>query len=134
MNVPLNMEPVPAMAGGAVTMVHGTTRRFRFQVLDRSTQLPADLTGWTLFHFLAKHNMTDTDAAAVINKSLGAGITAVSLPQGLLEVQILPADTTGWVNVDARLFAEIQGQDGSGLLWSLWQGELDVLPTVVEGA
>lgn len=118
--------------GGAITMVHGKTRRFRFQVQDRATFAGVDVTTWSSFRFLAKTNLTDADSAAVVIKSLGSGIIAVQAPSGLLEVLLQPNDTNSLADMPTHLFAEIQGVDGSGLPWSLWQGELDIQPTVIQ--
>ena len=132
MNMNTNIQP--AFAGGAVTMIHGKTRRFRFQVQDRTTGLGADVSGWSNFRFMAKTNIADADGAAVIAKTLGSGITAVQAASGLMEVFISSADTTSLSDVGLHLFAELQGVDPSSFPWSLWQGELDIQPTIVQAS
>jgi hypothetical protein len=133
-NLLMNVNPQPAFAGGAITMVHGKTRRFRLQVLDRATGLPADITGWTSFRFLAKDHLEDLDADAVVTKTLGGGITIIQAATGLVEVLIVAADTSALDDILTRLFAELQGVDPTALPWSLWQGELDIQPTTVEAS
>ncbi len=132
MNMSTNIQP--AFAGGAVTMIHGKTRRFRFQVQDRITGFGTDVSGWSSFRFLCKTNVADADGSAVIAKTLGSGITAVQAASGLMEILISPADTASLNDVGIHLFAELQGVDPASLPWSLWQGELDIQPTIVQAS
>jgi hypothetical protein len=118
----------------AIQMVVGKERQFQFQVTDRNTNAVVDVTAWTNFRFMAKVNPGDTDIAAVINKSLGSGITKLTPTQGLLQVSLVAADTSALVDIRQSLFAEIQGIDAAALVWSLWQGGLDLLPTAVQAS
>ena len=127
----LRQNIVPPFRGGTLTMVHGKTRRFRFQVVDRSTRLPVDITLWTSFRFMGKNQFTDADGAAVISKSLGSGITAITPSAGVIEVLLQPADTSGLSDLGVQLFAEAQGVDPTGLPWTLWQGALDIQSAVI---
>jgi len=116
----------------AIQMVVGKERQFQFQVTDRQSNAVVDVTAWTSFRFMVKVNPGDADIAAVISKTLGAGITKLVPTQGLLQVTLAPADTSGLLDVRQSFFAEIQGVDANALAWSLWQGGLDLLPTAVQ--
>jgi hypothetical protein len=127
-----NLQIQPAFNGGAITMTQGKARRFRFQVQDQRTLDPVDVTTWAKFWFLGKQNIADLDGAAIVSKTMGAGIAAVQAVSGLLEVTISPADTSALADAPMHLFAQIQGLDPNGLVWNLWQGELDIQPTIVQ--
>lgn len=55
--------------------------------------LPLDLTGMVGASFLVKDSVDDADAAALITKTLGAGIGIVSLVNGQLTVTVTAANT-----------------------------------------
>ena len=55
--------------------------------------IPLDLTGMTHATFMVKTDVNDADAAALITKTLGAGIAIVNLVGGLLTVSLDAADT-----------------------------------------
>lgn len=125
------VAPYP-FTGGAVVVPKGKSRKFRFLVTDRLTLVPVDVTAWSAFKFLAKTNILDTDVQAVITKTLGAGVTVITpAASGVLEVLIAAADTSGLADQPVHLFAEFQGVDPTGAPWALWQGELDIVTTVV---
>lgn len=130
---PVSPTQLP-FAAGLLTMAKGKVKKFRFQVQDAGTGLFTDVSTWTKFWFMAKNQPTDPDTAAVINKTLGAGITLLLGQPGLLEVLVQAADTSGLADVGVRLYAEVQGLDGAGLAWNLWQGRLDILPAVVQAS
>lgn len=122
---------MPSFSQQPIEMVRGKTRKFRFTVSDIATGLPVDITGWPAFWFLAKVDITDSDAAAVITKTLGSGITTISPTVGLNEVLILAVDTVTLADARATFWAEIQGRDAGGLPWSLWQGTLVIEPNLI---
>lgn len=125
----------------AIQVVLGKERTFQFQVTNRALATPAmplgppfDVTTWTNFRFLAKVNAGDLDNAAIISKSLGAGIVLVTPTQGLLQVFLVPTDTSSLADIRQSFYAEIQGTDGALVPWSLWQGGLDVLPSAIKAS
>ena len=121
-----------------VRMVVGKERQFQFRVTDRATVTGLNASGaalnvpaWTSFRFMAKVHAADADGSAVVTKTLGSGITKVSPTEGLLQVVLAPADTNTLADIRQSFFAEFQGSDGAGLVWTLWQGGLDLLPAVI---
>lgn len=133
-SAPPVVPPTP-FAGGFIAVVRGKAQKFRFQVTDRLTLAAVDVSGWSKFWFLAKNNILDTDGQAVITKTLGSGVSVVNpAASGTLEVLILSGDTSGLPDQTAHLFAEFQGLDPTGAPWSLWQGELDIVTTVVQAS
>ncbi len=112
-------------------MTAGKAFTFEFTVQDQIAQAPADVTTWTKFWFMAKHNQMDADGSAVLTKTLSSGITVIDAANGLVMVAIAAADTTALMNVRTVLFAQIQGLDGSGSPFDLWEGCLLISPATI---
>lgn len=78
-----------------------------------------DITGWELW-FTAKRRIGDGDADAVILKnSLGSGVTILNAALGTASVTLSPADTASLLPEAVRLYADIQGKDGAGHVFTL---------------
>jgi hypothetical protein len=112
-------------------MTVGKAFQFEFTVIDQIRQQPADVTAWTKFWFMAKPNQNFPDTSAIFTKTMGAGITVQDAAGGLVLVQIAAADTSALGNVRTVLFAQIQGLDGSGSPFDLWEGALLLSPATI---
>lgn len=107
-------------------ITRGDTHRFRFTVSVGG--VAQDITTWTNFWFTARTRHTDT--TAVITRTLGSGITLVTPASGIAQVEILPANTSSMDNRKQVLYADIQGKDATGGVWTLARGTLTVLPEI----
>jgi hypothetical protein len=114
----------------SVQMIRGDTHKIRFTVRDRLTQVVVDITNWSAFRFTVKQRVTDADAAALIVKTLGAGITKVDAANGLGEITVNPADTSTLGNQEYNAVADIQGVDNSSQNWTLARGQVLIEPDV----
>lgn len=96
-----------------LSMKRGDRAEFAITLTDVDTGLPLDLTTMTL-RFTAKRRATDTDAAALIAKTEGAGITVDDDPAtGLATLEIEPEDTEDLDDL-RTLFWDIQVDNGAG--------------------
>lgn len=84
---------------------------------------PVDLTGAQLW-WTAKRRHIDLDSLAVIQKTLGAGITITQPTQGKAEVALVPNDTAALESI--ALWWDLQGKDGAGKVRTLAAGRLVV--------
>ena len=66
------------------------------------------------------------DANALIFKNLTSGVVKIDPVNGLCEVTINPADTAALEWIDTCLFADFQGVDPAGSVWTLARGMLVV--------
>lgn len=83
-----------------------------------------------LLTFTAKDRLADLDAAAIISKSIGAGITVDNAAGGLATVTLSPADTAGFTGPRTLLW-DIQMTDTvTGDKKTLDEGKLYVRPDV----
>lgn len=91
-----------------------------------------NITGWDLW-FTAKHRVGDPDNQAVIQKRLSTGgISVVSAAAGTAFVALLPGDTSSLPATTVKLFADVQGKDGAGNIYTLQRGTLTVLADVTD--
>lgn len=72
-------------------MSRGTDRTFTLTILD-SERRPIDISGATM-RFMAKKELDDSDADAVIVKTVGAGITLSDPTNGIATLTIEASDT-----------------------------------------
>lgn len=111
-------------------MVRASTESFNFQIRDKSTGDPTNLTGGTLV-FTAKWNFTDSDAAAVFQLSTPAsGITIISAVNGTANVTIPDTATAALPYDVVYLDYDMKFTDGSGFPWTVMRGTLKVSPNV----
>jgi len=120
-----------AFDGFDITITRGSTKRIRATV--EINDVAQNITAWTEFWFYAKERTADTDADAVIAKTLtGGGIDIITAASGLIEIDVVSADTLPLSNNLHWLYTGLKGLDGDGNLWQLRQGTLKVPPSAVE--
>lgn len=114
-----------------LTMVKGATRHLRATV--KINGVAQDISSWSQFWFYAKDDQRDSDADAIITKTLtGGGIVFLDEQNGLLQVTLTSTDTEDLSNYRNWLFGELKGLDGDGNPWPVAQGTLKVSPLIVE--
>ncbi len=97
-----------------------------FKQADGITAL--NITGATGIWFTAKSSSLDTDAQALIQKTLGAGVTIVSAAAGTATVTINAADT---VAIEpSTLVWDAQIRDAAGKVRTAASGTLKVIADV----
>jgi hypothetical protein len=118
----------------------GDSHIFRYQITDTDGN-PVNIGAggpygvWTNFRFTLKFSPRDTDLQAVCQKTFSPvnGITIVTAATGLLQIELLPADTAHASLIGIRrpvaLVSDIQGTDGNGRVWTSKRGLVTVLPT-----
>lgn len=90
-------------------MTRGDTPTWEGQVRDPDNQyLPKNITGCTLT-FTAKRDVDDSDANAVIQKTVGNGLTITTPSAGIFVLgPLLPADTQSLPNENIGLVFDIE--------------------------
>lgn len=111
-----------------------TSRRLVVTVVDPAGAT-VDLTGTTI-RFMVKRNRDAADAAAVISKSIGAGVTLAS-PQtgatkGVAYIAIDPADSAP-LNASHRYVWELEATDSVGVI-TLAGGTFAVQADLIRGS
>jgi hypothetical protein len=107
----------------------GDTATRRFTVKNAVTAAAVDITTWTHFRFTAKDRVGDADAAAIIAETLAAGGIVKTTPaSGILDVTIASADTAALAYETYELYADLQGVDASGNVWTVWKGKVIIYP------
>jgi hypothetical protein len=105
-----------------VTMRAGTTKQLNFAVT--SNAVAVDITSQS-FIFMATNAVKDLDAAALISKSVGSGITITDGAGGLLKVIIVPTDTNTFPLATTNLYATLRFIEGANV-YDVWNGVLTV--------
>lgn len=103
-------------------MAHGSTYRFTITVKNATTGVVQDIGTWTSFWLTIKQDVSDADAAAIVTKTLGAGITKSDAANGQITCEIVRADT---INLDYKPYSLVYdawGVDPSGFPWNLVSG------------
>lgn len=115
-------------------LVQGGSHIFRYQIVDTAgTPINIGPGGpygeWTHFWHTAKLSALDADAAAVFQRTFTLlaqnGITIVTASTGLLQIEIVPANTTtgiAYVRRTQPLVSDVKGRDGNGRLWTSKRG------------
>lgn len=97
-----------------------------FKMPDGTT--PLNLTGVQGIWFTAKRSSLDPDADALVQKSLGSGITVVSAPAGTATITIDAADT---VDIEPTVLVwDAQVKDSLGKIRTAAQGTLKITADV----
>jgi hypothetical protein len=113
-----------------LTVVLGETANMDFAV--QTGGVAQNITGWEIW-FTAKRRVSDLDAAAVIQHSTASGGVAITnAAGGLGTVTLLPADTNTLPEQSLKLFADLQGKDGGGNIWTLAKGTLAITPRATD--
>lgn len=94
-----------------IEMTRGDDRAFQFTVKDKVTGNPIDLTNYSKLCFLAKKRVTDAEAAAIVNLTMGAGITATNPVGGVLTFEVPRAQTNALGNRRHQLLAIFLGDN-----------------------
>ena len=111
---------------GPLVISRGDTVYIDFAVVDANGQATS-IVGWTLW-FTVKRRLSDTDAQALIQKTTASGITVTSAATGVGYVLLLPADTSGLEARRQTFYADLQGKDAGGAVYTLQHGTLTVRP------
>lgn len=110
----------------SIEIDRGDTAFFDFTVLTNG--IAQNITGWLIW-FTAKRRVGDTDLQAVLQKSTAlGGVTITNAGGGVGFVTISPADTAGLAAERQPLFADLQGKDGGGNIFTLQKGKLVIRP------
>lgn len=88
-----------------------------------------NLTGLQAAKFLAKNELTDADASAVLTKTLGAGITITDARSGKLKIELEASDTQGIAA--SMLYYTLKITDGLGKTRTVANGRLDLIQTAI---
>jgi hypothetical protein len=84
-----------------------------------------DLTGASVW-FTAKRHLTDADASAVFQLTVGAGIVLTNAAGGVATATILPAHTSGLTGESTRLHFDVQVKPAAGTVHTVARGALVV--------
>jgi hypothetical protein len=103
-------------------MIRGDSATFLFA-------LDVDLTDAVGVWMTAKSARADADPG-IFQKSVGAGITVIDDPTGMISVELDPADTEDLEAVTNRLYYDIQVQDVDSKVSTLRLGRLIVRPDI----
>jgi hypothetical protein len=116
----------------SLSFTRGDTHLFRFTVTDKLTGVVQNITTWQKFWVTGKLHLSDSDANAVFELTLGSGITILSAVQGLVQVMISPVNTASLDFRKYTLFGDIQGKDASGNIWTLAKGTFVITSDVTQ--
>jgi hypothetical protein len=105
----------------------GDTRTFSLTV--KRQNLPVDL-GGCLLTFTAKRAIADADAAAVVQKAIGSGLTVTDEAGGLAEFTVESADTDGLTTVPVTLEWDVQLVEADGTVTTVARGQWQILADV----
>ncbi len=88
-----------------------------------------NLTGASL-RFTAKRSTTDADSAAVLSKTIGAGIVVTDAAAGKYRIDFAPGDTSGMIEPIAPLVFDVQLRTAAAEVYTLLTGYIWVVPDV----
>lgn len=96
-----------------LTMFRGDAKAWGFTITDPDDpDLPVDITSASVT-FTAKRKASDDDDDAIVQKSVGSGVTITDGPNGRCSVQLQESDTDDLtVPLTLRWDLEIEGSDG----------------------
>lgn len=84
--------------------------------------------------FTVKRNLSDADSAAVMQKTVGAGISTTGTGNndtaGTALITVQPSDTASLVDAEQLLLFDVQLQDANGVKTTLCSGYVTILPDV----
>lgn len=120
------------MANFTIKAVRGDTITLDFTVKRPAGGAAVDLTGAT-FTFTAKKKLSDADAAALFQKTLGSGVSVTNAANGQGRVTVAPADTTSLPDYETDLYCDLQMTEAVGTVTTVAEGILRIRPDVTEG-
>jgi|SRR5579872_155588 len=116
----------------SLSFTRGDTHLFRFTVVDKLTGVVQNITTWQKFWVTGKLHLSDSDANAVFELTLGSGIALIDPSHGLAEVTISPTNTASLDFRKYTLFGDIQGKDTTGNIWTLAKGTFVITSDVTQ--
>lgn len=114
-----------------ITMVRGDNYIFRGTVLNNGSVL--DVSACT-FTMTAKWSPKNSNAQAVFTRTNGSGITIIDGPNGVIEVELVPANTNSLPDSQVFLDYDIQMVNGAGKIFTVTRGKLKVVPDITEAS
>ena len=117
----------------ATTIYNGNDTTLTFTVYtDATLTTPINLTGITAATFLLKTKLTDQDAAAIVTKKLGSGVTVTNAAGGVLTVTLAAADTVAYQTM--AVFASLKIKDSSSKTATVYSGTIVMQQAAVQVA
>lgn len=107
---------------------HGTDNTLDLVLVDGANQ-PLNLTGASIW-FTAKRRYSDTDADAIIQKTVGDGITVDNAAGGLAHVTLLPEDTFDLPFYRQTFRYDVKVKSSDGISAIVARGQLTIEPAV----
>lgn len=104
-------------------MYRGDDESFDVAVVDKNGA-PVNLTSSNL-RFTVKRSIKDADIAAVLSKTIGAGVVVTNPAGGIARIDMDPADTSALTRSVLYVW-DLQVQDSAGNVRTLADGELRV--------
>lgn len=111
-----------------ITMTRGDDRAFQFTVTDRVTGDPVDLTNYTNIELLGKKRLGDPDLSAVINLTVGSGITVTTPSAGLLTFEVPKAQSNALGNRRHQILTTLRMDNPSAKKKTVRRGIFVVQP------
>lgn len=109
------MTSIVAEMNQKLDMVRGDTATWQGQMINPDDNSIINLnSGGISLWFTVKRSYDDDDLNAVIQKTIGHGITVLSGTGGLFQVTVLPVDTSVLDNELTGLVFDMQMVDASG--------------------
>jgi len=105
-----------------LSAIRGDDETYELTITDRN-DVPINLTGCLLW-FTVKRDESETDAQALAQKMIGAGITVVNAATGRADVRLAAADTASLSGKRAKLVWDCQIKDAAGLVSTVDSGAL----------
>lgn len=105
-----------------LSAIRGDDETYELTIKDRNG-IPINLAGCLLW-FTVKRDESETDAQAVTQKTIGAGITVVNAAIGRADVRLAAANTAGLVGKRVQLVWDCQIKDAAGLVSTVDSGVL----------
>jgi len=127
---PSNAISAGGLARESLTMTRGDTAIWTVAL----SGLPSTGVTGGQFTFTAKKTLADSDASAVLQKTLANGISVTNPGSATTSATVLivvqPADTAALVNAEQLLLWDLQYLDASGTKTTLLAGYMTVEPEV----
>lgn len=106
-------------------LAQGEDWSLNLRFINKSTGLPIDITGWTVF-FTAKNRVSDADADAIIAKSI---VTHSAPSQGETAIYLLNTDSD---DIHGTFPYDIRYKTDSSQIKEIVSGDLKINPAVTK--